>query len=222
MIPPDYRTATALRDTINKQTQTLSELEKSISNREAEDDSWKQKVDAQKRAYDDVSEQYRDACAELSKKQAEVAAKQTEADETVARAAKRAVKMRELYKSMVYALDNFIDANVPFDSRKIPENDLNELEAVSPSVMLKLHCMDMKDLRKAYRDNDKLVTKTLDQYAARYTTKANKAIYSLMVIALRSELQNVLSELKYNKLDKCLADVKAITDKYLKIASDGN
>ncbi len=43
-----------------------------------------------------------------------------------------------------------------------------------------------------------------------------------MVIALRSELQNILYNLKYEKLDKSIEDVKALTAKYLKIAGEGN
>jgi hypothetical protein len=48
------------------------------------------------------------------------------------------------------------------------------------------------------------------------------AIYKLMVIALESELQNVLFNINYGKLDKAVNDIKSITEKYLKIASDGN
>ena len=104
----------------------------------------------------------------------------------------------------------------------MPENDLSDLEEITPSIMLKLHCMDVKDLRKAYKSNDKQINSILEKYAARYTTKANQAIYKLMVIALRAELQNILYNLKYEKLDKSIDDVKTVTQKYLKIAADGN
>ena len=43
-----------------------------------------------------------------------------------------------------------------------------------------------------------------------------------MVIALRSELQNVLYNLKYGSLDESLDAIKEITKKYITIASDGN
>lgn len=97
-----------------------------------------------------------------------------------------------------------------------------EYDEFAPSVILKLHCMDIKDLRKAYTENDKQITKVLESYSARYTTKANKAIYQLMVIALRSELQNILANLKYEKLDQSIDNVKKVTAKYLKIAGEGN
>jgi len=43
-----------------------------------------------------------------------------------------------------------------------------------------------------------------------------------MVIALRSELQNVLYNLKYEKLETSIDNIKAITQKYLSIAYFGN
>jgi hypothetical protein len=43
-----------------------------------------------------------------------------------------------------------------------------------------------------------------------------------MVIALEAELQNALYNLSYSKLDKSIKDIKAITAKYQKIATDGN
>ena len=96
------------------------------------------------------------------------------------------------------------------------------MEEISPSVILKLHCMDVKDLRKAYRQNDKQINDLLAKYSARYTTKANQAIYKLMVIALRAELQNILYNLKFEKLEKSIDDIKDVTHKYLEIAGNGN
>lgn len=43
-----------------------------------------------------------------------------------------------------------------------------------------------------------------------------------MVIALRAEIQNILYNLKYGKLEKSIEDVKTISAKYLKIAGEGN
>lgn len=131
-------------------------------------------------------------------------------------------RSKELVKAINYALESYFNYEPAQSSIKLPENDLSSLEEISPSVILKLHCMDVKDLRKAYRANDKQINSVLEKYAARYTTKANQAIYKLMVIALRAELQNILYNLKYEKLDKSIEDVKAVTQKYLKIAGDGN
>ena len=131
-------------------------------------------------------------------------------------------RSKELVKAINYTFENFFNYSPEQNDIKLQNYDLEELEEISPSVILKLHCMDVKDLRKAYRLNDKQINSVLEKYAARYTTKANQAIYKLMVIALRAELQNILYNLKFEKLDKSIDDVKTVTQKYLKIAGDGN
>lgn len=135
---------------------------------------------------------------------------------------KKISRLNELYKSVSYTIDNFFNYTPTDAMLKLLPNDLDEVQSTTPSIMLKLHCMDIKDLRKAYKENDKQINIILTQYSKRYTTKANQAIYQLMVIALRAELQNILYNLKYEKLDKSIVDVRMITSKYLKIAADGN
>lgn len=135
---------------------------------------------------------------------------------------RKLTRCKELYKSVDYAINNFFISDDKYENCKLSSRDFEELELVSPSIILKLHCMDVKSLRKAYKDNEKQINKILEQYSERYTTKANKSIYNLMVIALRAELQNILYNLKYEKLDKSIEDVKTVSAKYLKIAGEGN
>lgn len=131
-------------------------------------------------------------------------------------------RSKELVKAIDYTLENYLVYEPAQSTFKLTPEQLADLEELTPTIMLKLHCMDVKDLRKAYRDNDKQISTLLDKYSARYTTKANKAIYNLMVIALRAELQNILYNLKYEKLDSAIDQVKVVTQKYLKIAGEGN
>lgn len=112
--------------------------------------------------------------------------------------------MKELYKAVQYALEN--------------ETELLNLDSISyddlcPSVILKLNCMDIKDLRRAFLVNDKKISQLLERYSSRYTTKGNIAIYNLMVIALMAELQNILTKMKYEKLDDAVDSVKKMTRK---------
>lgn len=159
---------------------------------------------------------------DLSNLQADIV-KHNEENEKITKQLKTAQnklsRSKELYKSIDYAIKNFSEDN---NNVRINETDLTELEELSPSVILKLHCLDLKDLRKAFRDNDKQIEQIMQLYSARYTTKANQTIYKLMVIALRAELQNILYNLKYEKLDNAVEQVKNVTAKYLKIASEGN
>lgn len=131
-------------------------------------------------------------------------------------------RCKELYQSVEYALNNFLVSDVQYNNCKLNSHNKSDFDLLSPSVILQLHSMDVKELRKAYKENEKQVDKLLSLYESRYTTKANKSIYSLMVIALRAELQNILYNLKYEKLDKSIKDLKLVTAKYLKIAGEGN
>jgi len=148
----------------------------------------------------------------------EIARKQ----EQVKKEAKKISKFREMYKSIKYSIENYFLYDPSPELLKFTPEDLEEVDSLVPSVMLHLQYMNSKELRKAYRENNKQIEKLMEQYSARYTKKANKAIYALMVIALRAELQNVLSELKYGKLENAISSIKQITMKYLQIAGDGN
>lgn len=126
---------------------------------------------------------------------------------------RRVKKIKELYSAILYAINN---------ENRLTVTDEEFAEELVPSVSLKLHSMDSRELRKAYKDNEKIISERLEQYQARYTTKGNKTIYSLMVIALKAELQNILYNLKYEKLSDAENQVKDVTEKYLKIVSEGN
>ncbi len=128
-------------------------------------------------------------------------------------------KSRELYKSVEYAIQNFPTGA---EISRLDVEDMEGLDSLAPSVILKLHHMDVKDLHKSFRENEKQIERLLSLYSARYTTKANQTIYQLMVIALRAELQNILYTLKYEKLDDAIEKVKDISQKYLVIAGNGN
>lgn len=163
-----------------------------------------------------------DTIAKLRKEISELQEKEEKLSKTVSTQERKISRCKELYKSVDYAINNFFESDVSYSNCKISRKDFEDAELIAPSVTLKLHCMDVKSLRKAYRDNEKQIDKLLEQYSARYTTKANKSIYNLMVIALRAELQNILYNLKYEKLDNSIEDVKTVSAKYLKIAGEGN
>lgn len=160
--------------------------------------------------------------ADLHAEIASLQEKDSKLEKSVSSQQRKLSRCKELYKSVDHAINNFFDLDIPYYNCKIPDKDFDDLDLIAPSVTLKLHCMDVKSLRKSYGENEKQITDLLSQYSARYTTKANKSIYNLMVIALRAEIQNILYNLKYEKLDKSIEDVKTVTAKYLKIAAEGN
>jgi hypothetical protein len=135
--------------------------------------------------------------------------------------ANKLLKIQTLFKSLQYSVKRY------FDEEEMPKAILDEsLDEVdnflSTTVKLKLNLMDIRELRKRYNQNNKVIKELLVKYQDRYTTKTNIAIYKLMVIALEAELQNILYNLRFAKLDKAIKDVKAMTAKYQKIVTDGN
>lgn len=138
---------------------------------------------------------------------------------------KALIKVKSIYDRLKYITEKYKEYDIFSDN--LSELNLTDEENISfdelkPSVELKLHSMDIKDLRKAFSENEKMIKETLQRYEGRYTTKTNAAIYKLMVMALKAEQQNILYNLKYEKLEKAIEDVKITTEKYLAIASDGN
>jgi len=131
-------------------------------------------------------------------------------------------QLQTLFKSMQYSTKRYFDYD-GFSREIITDNLAVEAdELLETTVKLKLHLMDIRELRKLYNQNNKVIQDLLARYKTRYTTRTNTTIYQLMVIALEAELQNVLYNLSYSKLDKSIRDIKTITAKYQKIASDGN
>ena len=133
---------------------------------------------------------------------------------------KRLKKIKDYYDAVKYAIDNyFIFVPEPFNVKLDKEKEINKM---IPQVTLHLHHMEVKELNKAFKENYKQIDQTLNKVSDRYSTKTNKMVYDLMVIALKSELQNILYDLKYNKLEKAIDNIKAVTNKYINIASEGN
>lgn len=131
----------------------------------------------------------------------------------------RIIKAKAIYKSMQYAMDTFMDpASDRLAMMPMFSCDLAEIVEQEPE----LKCLSMKTLRAMYRQNEKKIVEVTESYQAHYTTKANATIYKLMVMALHAEMNLILTELSFGKLDASVEKVKAITSRYYVIASEGN
>ena len=132
--------------------------------------------------------------------------------------------LMRLRKSVNGAVKKYLSTfqNLPDHTINLPTDELRAIETFVPTVTLKLHSMDYRDLRRAFRANEKLIEDTLTRYEGRYTTKTNRAIYRLMVIALRAELQNILYTLTSSKLNDAIGAVRDVANKYLNIVREGN
>ncbi len=131
-------------------------------------------------------------------------------------------RAKSLYNAMHHSFNKYFNEFADKESLTLTSIDKEYLDELAPTVTLKLHSMDVRDLKKAYTDNEKIIKETLKKYESRYTTKTNIALYKLMVIALQAELQNILINLRYGKLQDAIDQVNTMTKRYLSIAADGN
>lgn len=211
----------------------LSSLNSELADRETLYSSIIEKAEAQaiEQARSKIQKDQEAANAELASINVQLQTAQTDLaiakkeEEKAQKNIQSAIRKVEKYRPLLRAIEN---ALLTYDSQNFSE--INQIEVlakdaeefVSPTVILDLQCLGMKDLRKRYRQNEKHIEEILQKYEGRYTTKANATIYKLMVIALKAELQNVLYNISYGRLEDALSDIKAITEKYYDIATSGN
>ena len=127
-------------------------------------------------------------------------------------------KLKRELASVEYAIRRYKEPEDLETLRQLMTED-QVFQIISPAD---LKCLDIPQLRALKKKNEKDIAALYISYEARYTTKANIALYKLMCLALEAELQNILHTIKYGKLDDCIGRVRELTSKYYAIAIDGN
>lgn len=183
-------------------------------------------IKAQKRALDEkqrkVDEEINLLKPQLEHLRSENAAMQEQlaaTEKKLQTAQNRILKCKSTFQSMQYAMETYMNPRA--DRSQIApllKVDLAEILGEEPE----LKCLTMKSLRSLYRQNEKQILQVTESYQSQYTTKANAAIYKLMVLALHSELTVIMQGLSYGKLDDAVDKVKTLTARYHTIAADGN
>lgn len=202
-----------------KKKETIEELEEKRANLQHDIDNLTEVYEKERQKKIDENKV---AVAHLEEKVASLTKSIEKLEKQQITAQNKLNKSAEILRSVNYSIDNYFNWEAPTEHCKVPNILLEDIDTLSPTVTLNLHSMDIKDLRKAYRKNDKDIETLLSSYLSRYNTKTNRSIYQLMVISLRAELQNILINLKYEKLDTAIEKIKETTAKYLTIASEGN
>lgn len=127
--------------------------------------------------------------------------------------------LKKYAKEIQKSIDDF---HMYEDETTLSQVDIEKYNELLPTIEIKLNCLNIAELKKEFRENDKKIKDLLKKYESRYKTKANQTIYKLMVIGLSAELQNALYNLKYDKESKSIDYIKEICNKYRSIASSGN
>lgn len=132
-------------------------------------------------------------------------------------------KNRDLYTAMAAAMQSYYKADIRETGfRPLTQEQMRDIDSLAPSVLLNLNAMNYQDLRKRLLDNQKQIEEVYEGFIDRYTTKGTQSLYQVMIIALSAELQNILTKLRYGKLDEGIAAVHEVVNKFIAIAEAGN
>ena len=161
-----------------------------------------------------------------------LAAAQTELDEinekldkinTQISNSKKKIKLARLLTKNAYeVVDKYFRNSLPEENIESIANIVDELESIYPEVSLHFNALDYQDLRKEFKDNQKIINEISERYISKNTLTIYKAIYKLIVLSLNAELQNIIYNLKYDNLEKCHNHVEEIINKYISIATESN
>lgn len=172
---------------------------------------------------------------ELPKLQAEFSEKTKAVADMEAKTADLSEQLAQIEKKRASAENKVILANRAYNMMKyatalFPQDfDKSEMATRVQEIDTHVHidtpdinCLSMKDLRHQYKQIERQIFELFNAYAGRYTTKANAAIYKLMVLALEAELRNILHDINFGKFDDSVDRIKEMTAKYYAIAAEGN
>lgn len=227
-----------LDNTVDKLKKQINECDKQLNNKqklideikgEAEKECEKTRRDAKNQAEEMVSsaakkrDEIKNEISILESQRAEKTGQLAELTDTIAAfekkydsESKKYLRLRSSYAGVQFAIKNC-------DTVTQTDYSIEELDdLLSPTIQLHFHSQELKDLRKRAKEVNNQIDNIQKEYESRYTTVAIRAMYQFMTLALRAELQNILYNLKYDKLDKNLHAMHEMIAKCERIAIEGS
>lgn len=226
-----------LSEQLDNKEKTISEIRSSL---EAENEA-KQKaiLDAAEKDADKIKY---DANLELSSLLSSITTFKSENTDlekentSLHREVNRYTNQARKFKAEIVGIKNFfndyrfiLEQSFGIDDAKQIDEALAKIEQytsddsiINTIIQLPLHSDNSKELRKYATATKNEIKALLESYQERYTSKANKTIYQLMIIGLQAEMQLLLAKLTYQNLNETKKNVKEILAKYITIASEGN
>lgn len=132
----------------------------------------------------------------------------------LAKLQKKLSKDTELYRSILHAFQLYNSDSFKFGSKAFPFN-LTEIADRQDDALV---CMQIKDLRSAFRKNQKQIESLISSYESKFSNKANSAVFQLMVLGLTSEMREILHGINFGKLEDSLERVRDLMNEYHSIA----
>lgn len=132
-------------------------------------------------------------------------------------------KIEPSYTSIKESIEKYRDLEIFNDNIEQISFSKKDDDLISRySLSMKYNSMDDEELKKELDENREQINNLVESYEKRYTSKANLTIFRFMVIALKSELQNIIHNLENKDIEECKKDIKFITEKFLIVAEGGN
>lgn len=143
-------------------------------------------------------------------------------EKAIETAKNKAKKAKISLDAMQHFLDNWANIEIVPDACKIPDDFTEAINELGPLAVVELKAMGIKDLRTAYNDLKRKMESLFLEYENRYTTKAFKSLYAFTVIYMRLELQAILLQLRFDKLDDANTKIHDMVCRVQQLCASGN
>lgn len=205
----------ALQDKLANAEMELQAREETISKRDDIIIAINHQVTAERQAIiDDFAEKEQQAQDELAAAQEEL----EEARDHFEDCERQVYCMANIYKAMRNAIMQYSATKIPDDLDVTPE-EFEEIRLMQESVGLKMHSYKMEDLRQMHEANNEEIRKLLQRYEKKMEAPTDRVVFQLIVLGLRAELQQMVSDLEYGELSRAQVKLHLTVGKYLKIVS---
>lgn len=205
----------ALQDKLANAEMELQAREETIAKRDDIIIAINHQVTAERQAIiDDFAEKEQQAQDELVAAQEEL----KEAREHFEDCERQVYCMANIYKAMRNAIMQYSATKIPDDLDVTPE-EFEEIRLMQESVGLKMHSYKMEDLRQMHEANNEEIRKLLQRYEKKMEAPTDRVVFQLIVLGLRAELQQMVSDLEYGELSRAQVKLHLTVGKYLKIVS---
>lgn len=131
-------------------------------------------------------------------------------------------RIKEMYHGIEASIQNYRTLPPEYENHELDKKFMEECEKLAPSFLLAIPCMNDKELHEAYLSKEKIITDLFRQYTNEFSNAYDKAIYELVVLYIRAEIQNILYGIKCNSTESSSIAVKGLCKRCLRIASNEN
>lgn len=145
-----------------------------------------------------------------------------ELDKQIVAKQRKLTRIKEMYHGIESSIQSYRTLPPEYKNHELDEKYMEECEKLAPSFLLSIPCMNDKELHEAYLTKEKIITDLFRQYTNEFFDAYDKAIYELVVLYIRAEIQNILYGIKYNSIDPASDAVKGLCKRSLRIACNGN